>query len=116
MGGEQGSFCLMLVGQGMGQGDLALRQKLLRTYLTLLMDDGVFPQAVGFITEGVYLVTEGSPVLDLLRSLQERGVELIICQTCLKHYELAGKVQVGVVGGMGDILAAQMRAAKVVAL
>jgi hypothetical protein len=59
---------------------------------------------------------EGSPVLDLLRSLEERGVPLLVCLTCLNHYGLADKVKVGTVGGMPAIIAAQWVATKVVSL
>ena len=43
-------------------------------------------------------------------------MHLIICGTCLNHYNLADKVQVGVVGGMTDIIEAQWRADKVITL
>ena len=62
------------------------------------------------------LVCEGSPVLDRLRALEAKGVHLIICKTCLDMMGLADKVAVGVVGGMGDIVAAQWTADKVVSL
>ncbi len=45
-----------------------------------------------------------------------RRVPLIVCQTCLNHFQLAGKLKVGLVGGMGDIIAAQAEAAKVITL
>jgi hypothetical protein len=43
-------------------------------------------------------------------------VHLVICSTCLNYYSLADHVQVGVVGGMTDILEAQWRADKVITL
>ena len=62
------------------------------------------------------MVVEGSPVLDLLQSLEAKGVRLIICSTCLQYYGLTEKVKVGIVGGMGDILLAQWMAGKVITL
>ena len=62
------------------------------------------------------LVVEGSPVIDLLKQLESKGVLLISCLTCLNYYNLAEKVAVGVIGGMPDIVAAQWRASKVITL
>lgn len=110
------STLVVLTSDGMGCGEAELRQKLLRTWLTLVLENGTLPGAICFYTEGVRLVVEGSPVLDLLRSLEAKGVHLIICTTCLKYYHLEERVAVGTVGGMGDILAAQWKAAKVIPL
>jgi hypothetical protein len=67
-------------------------------------------------TEGVKLATQGSPVLDLLQALEAKRVSLVVCQTCLNHFQLADKLKVGLVGGMGDIIAAQAEATKVITL
>ena len=59
---------------------------------------------------------EGSPVLDNLRALEEQGVRLVLCKTCLEAFGLLDRVRVGVIGGMPDILTAQWKAGKVIAL
>ena len=74
------------------------------------------PGAICFYTSGVKMVVEGSPVLDALQLLEARGVRLIICKTCLDHYGLTERVRVGIFGGMGDIIAAQWLAGKVITL
>lgn len=114
--GMSPSTLIVVRGDGMGVGDWELRQKLLRTYLTLLVENDVLPGAICFYTEGVKLVVEDSPFLDLLAALEAKGVHLIVCTTCLKHYGLYDEIAVGVVGGMTDILAAQWKAKKVVTL
>jgi hypothetical protein len=99
---------------GMGQAEQALQHKLAVTYLRLLDEHDMLPGAICFYTEGVYLAVEGSPVLETLQSLEHKGVRLILCSTCLTYYNLMDKLKVGSVGGMGDILEAQQRAAKVI--
>ena len=64
------------------------------------------PAQLCFYTDGVRLCVEGSPVLDELQRLAGRGVELVICSTCVDAFGLREHVAVGVVGGMGDIIAA----------
>ncbi len=110
------SILVMITNNGMGKGDQDLQHKLIKTYLKLLDESDTVPAAICFYTDGVKLVVDGSPVIEQLRMLEAKGVHLIICSTCLNYYGLADKVQVGVVGGMADIIEAQWRADKVITL
>lgn len=107
---------LLVTENGMGKADNKLQQILINKYFDLLLQSENLPSAICFYTEGVKLVCEGSRVLEQLHALESRNVRLIICSTCLNHFELAEKVKVGIVGGMGDILEAQMKAEKVITI
>ena len=100
----------------MGQGTLELQEKLIQSYFKLIDESNVLPGVICFYTEGVHLVVSGSPVLDSLKSLESKGVRLIICNTCLNFYGLTEQVAVGIQGGMTDIIEAQRRAVKVITL
>jgi hypothetical protein len=110
------STMVVINSDGMGLAEDPLRQKLVRLFLTMLQENGFYPGAIGFYADGVKLVIEGSPVLDLLKTLELKGVRLIICSTCLQYYGLADKVAVGIVGGMNDIVLAQWMAGKVITI
>ncbi len=107
---------IQVTNNGMGKGDPALQHKLIAKYLELIQMNESLPNTITFYADGVKLVVEGSPVLDQLRALESKGVRLIICSTCLEHYGLTDKVQVGIVGGMTDIIEAQVKAEKVITL
>jgi len=107
---------ILITREGMGSADPPLQQKLLDSYLNLLMENQSLPAAICFYTEGVRLVVEGSPFLERLSQIEQKGVRLIICSTCLNYFDLSDKVRVGIVGGMSDILEAQNRASKVISL
>ncbi len=107
---------LLLTRNGMGDADPALQQKLVITYFKLLDENNVLPAVICFYGNGVRLVTDGSPVIDTLKSLENKGVRLVACSTCLNYYNLIDQVKVGLVGGMTDILEAQRRAGKVISL
>lgn len=107
---------ILVTRQGMGSASPDLQLKLFATYVKLLLENGTLPGAICFYADGVKLAVEGSAVLESLSHLQERGVHLVLCKTCLDYFGVAEKVRVGVVGGMGDILAAQTMAAKVISL
>ena len=107
---------ILITRQGMGSADVPLQQKLLDTYLHLLMEDKTLPSAICLYTDGVKLVIEGSPLLERLSQIEQGGVRLIICSTCLNYFGLSEKVRVGIIGSMSDILEAQKRASKVITL
>jgi hypothetical protein len=107
---------LLVTRYGMGDAEPDLQLKLMGTYLKLLDENNILPAAICCYTNGVRLAVEGSPVLDTLKSLEARGVRLILCSTCLNYFGLADQVRVGIVGGMTDILEAQRQAGKVISL
>lgn len=107
---------LLVTRNGMGDAEPALQQKLITTYFQLLDESNILPAVICFYANGVHLVVEGSPVIDTLKSLESKGVYLVLCSTCLNYYHLAEQVQVGIVGGMTDIIEAQRRAGKVISL
>ncbi len=101
---------------GLGDAPADLQHKLASVFLTLLEKTDPLPRQMLFYTEGVKLVCSGSPVLEQLRTFQEKGVELVICSTCLNYYGLTAQVRVGIIGGMGDILDSITRADKVISV
>ncbi len=107
---------LLFTRYGLGHAPDELQQRLAGVFLNLLNESGALPAKVCFYTDGVKLVCEGSPVLKQLRALETEGAELIICSTCLNYFGLTDKVQVGIVGGMPDIIEAMQKADKVISL
>jgi intracellular sulfur oxidation DsrE/DsrF family protein len=107
---------ILVTNNGMGKADLPLQQKLMDKYFELLALNTDLPAAVCFYTEGVKLVIDDSPVLGQLKTLEAKSVRLIVCSTCLDYFNVANRVQIGIVGGMSDIIEAQMRAEKVITI
>ena len=102
---------------GMGQTDNAdLKITLAKKFLSLIAADATLPSQICFYTDGVRLCVNDSPVLNELRALAAKGVELVLCSTCLDTFGLRDQVAVGIVGGMGDIIAAMPRADTVITL
>jgi len=109
------SIVVVFKTDGMGITDQqSLKEKLAKTFLTLTNQMDSLPEVICFYTDGVKLACEGSPVLDELTALEERGVRLILCQTCLNAFGLIDQVRIGIVGGMGDIITAMWQADNVI--
>lgn len=107
---------ILVTRNGMGEAEPALQQKLITTYFKLLAENNIHPAVICFYTEGVKLAVAGSPVLDALKALEAQGTRLVLCSTCLDYYGLKENVQVGIVGGMTDIIEAQRLAGKVISI
>lgn len=101
---------------GMGPTDPVLAHKLVSSYLNMLDLGEKLPVAICLYAEGVKLAVEGSPVLEELGSLVDKGVRLLVCTTCLNHFGLLDNLRVGTAGGMKDIVDVQWEADKVITL
>lgn len=78
---------------GMGDAPAELQLKLAAIFLNLLNQDSI-PGAIAFYGDAVKLTCEGSPVISQLQKLADKGVTLIICQTCLDYFGLRASVRV----------------------
>lgn len=107
---------LVFTRYGLGEAPAELQQRLAGKFLSLIDNEATLPAKILFYTDGVKLACQGSPVIDQLQALQTRGVEMILCSTCLDYYGLTERVAVGIVGGMPDIIEAMHMANKVISL
>lgn len=101
---------------GMGDASRALQHTLVGKFLSLWIESKQPLAKILFYTEGVKLACTGSPILEQLKALENSGTELILCKTCLDFFQLTDQVQVGIIGGMGDILETMQKAGKVISV
>jgi len=96
---------VLIRGEGMGQGNEELGMLLLVNFLRMLGErDAYVPRMVFLLNHGVKIACIGSPMLEHLAKLVEKGTNLVICKTCLEYLELTDQVAVGKVGGMNDFI------------
>ncbi|MFH1762208.1 MAG: DsrE family protein [bacterium] len=110
------STAILVTRNGMGRADTELSHKLINVYFDLLVANNMLPSHICFYGEGVKLTVEGSPVLDVLTSLEKKGVHLSICITCLDYYGVRQSVKVGHIENMLKILEYQWKADKVITI
>lgn len=94
----------------LGGGDETLSAFLMKAFLKTLLDLGTKPSRLILINSGVQLAAEDSKVLETLQGLSEKGVEIFCCGTCIDFYELKGKIKVGVVSNMYEIIQSMLEA------
>ncbi len=109
-----GPTVLLVKSNRMGRGDDQLGEILIRGFFHTLTEIEDAPAVMIFLNSGVKLTTEGSPVLDDLRALEERGVEIYSCGTCLNYFGLTESLKVGAVSNMYSIAETLLSAGKVI--
>jgi len=87
-----------------GQGSPDLGQVLMKSLFIALSEQAVPPSALIFLNTGVYLSTEGSPVIEQLQAMAGKGSTVLSCGTCLEYYKLKEKLAVGRVSNMYEIV------------
>jgi selenium metabolism protein YedF len=98
----------------LGIGDEALGSILMRAFLKTLMDMETKPSRLIFINSGVCLTSEGSEVLETLKALSQKGVDILSCGTCLDFYGLKEKLKVGIISNMYDIAQSLLEADRLI--
>ena len=94
---------VVLCSEGMGRGEDELGKLLMRAFLHTLSEIRPGPRRIVLFNTGVKLAVEGSEVLGDLRALEEKGVEILVCGTCLDYFGLKEKVAVGRISNMYEI-------------
>lgn len=105
---------IQITNNGMGAGSDELGLKLITNYFSLIKEDENPPKFITFYNSGVKLLCNGSPAIEILKTLEKKGIQLIACKTCLNHFELMDKIEVGTMGTMIDIINLQKVADKVI--
>jgi selenium metabolism protein YedF len=88
----------------LGRGNDELGQLLMSNFLRLLGESKEKPATLVFLNTGVRLVSEGSWALVHLKTLEEQGIEILACGTCLDFFELTDKLRVGKPTNMAEMI------------
>lgn len=106
----QRNTVVVVAADHMGEGEGELGKNLLKAFLYALSQQESLPKTILFYNGGASLTCQGSLSLEDLKSMAERGVEILTCGTCLNFYGLTEKLAVGGVTNMYDIVEKQMAA------
>lgn len=99
---------------GTNEGDLG--PSLITMFFYTLCESNDPPRYILFMNEGVKLPAENEQIAEHLKTLQEKGAEVLVCGTCLKFYGIADKLMTGNVSNMYDISECMHKADKVITL
>ncbi len=100
----------------MGKGDDLLGQRLILNFIGTLKEMGPDLWRLILLNGGVKLAVEGSESLSALQALDKEGVYILVCGTCLNHFELLEKKRVGETTNMLDIVTSMQVADKIISI
>lgn len=99
-----------------GDGDQTLGRSLIQMFFYTLTQSEQLPECILFMNGGVKLAVEDEQSIEHLKVLVEKGVEILVCGTCLNFYGIAENLQVGTVSNMYDIVSKMQSASKVITI
>ena len=112
--GDAVKIMVMCATDRMGFGDDDLGLKLMVNFVKTLKEMGGELWRLVFVNNGVKLTIDGSPVLADLQAYEKKGLKILVCGTCLTHFDLLDAKKVGVTTNMLDIVTAMQLANKVI--
>lgn len=95
---------VVLSSDKMGEGNDDLGKVLIKGFIYALTQLDKYPKSILLYNSGVKLSSEGSDSIEDLKILEDNGVEILSCGTCLNFYELSDKLKVGSVTNMYTIV------------
>ncbi len=101
---------LLISSDQIGRGEPELGAILMRSFLYTLGEIEPRPQTLILLNAGVKLAVEGSPLLDDLHALEQSGLQILVCGTCLDYYQLKERLAVGSISNMYTIAETLMEA------
>ena len=101
---KEEKMIVVLSSDKMGEGDEELGKVLIKGFIYAITQLDKYPTAILLYNSGVKLSSEGSDSIEDLKMLEEQGVEILSCGTCLNFYNLQDKLQVGKVTNMYSIV------------
>ena len=99
-----------------GDGSEELGNSLMTMFFYTLAESNDPPRYILFMNSGVKLPVENDQVVEHLKTLQDKGSEILVCGTCLKFFNIADSLKIGTVANMYDISERMHAADKVITL
>lgn len=101
--GKTSAYVVAVCSDKMGDGDPQLGAILMKGFLNALIEQPILPTHVVFYNSGARMATKDSGVLNSLQSLEESGVEILVCGTCVDFYGIKDQLGVGKISNMFTI-------------
>jgi selenium metabolism protein YedF len=113
---DQKKIMVLCATDRIGFGDDQLGLKLMVSFIKTLREMGPELWRLVFVNNGVKLTIGGSAVLPDLHQYEKNGLQILVCGTCLDHFNLLEHKQVGHTTNMLDIVTAMQLSDKVITI
>ncbi len=90
-----------------------LGPRLMQLFINTLPDIDQKPGTLVFLNSSIFYTLKDSPVLEPLKKLEESGVKILVCGTCLDFFGKQEELAVGIISNMYEIMNLMSKASKV---
>jgi selenium metabolism protein YedF len=102
--GESSAYLFVISGDFMGKVEGDLGRVLIKAFLNTLAERDDLPSHLVLFNTGVALACGEAETLGALKRLEDRGVTILACGTCLDFLGLKDTLQAGTVSNMYEIV------------
>ena len=107
---------IIINSESMGSGSEDLGKVLMGAFLKKLWVRETKPDVLILYNSGVKILRKEAGLMDVVVGLEEAGVEILACGTCLGHYEMHDHMVAGRESNMEEIVGIMGSADKVVTI
>jgi selenium metabolism protein YedF len=100
---QKGNFVVAIKSNKMGEGDDQLGKMLIRGFINALPELTNLPSHIIFYNSGVFLATKGTDTAETLKKLEQAGVNIVVCGTCVDFFNLKDQMETGTISNMYHI-------------
>ena len=111
---SKGEYIIAFTSDRMGEGNEDLGHLLIGNFIKSIKDLDVLPSKIVFYNMGVTLGSSESPFAGELSMLEQMGVTLLFCATCVGHYSLGDKITAGKMSNMFEIAQAMASSSNII--
>jgi selenium metabolism protein YedF len=99
---NNGAKIYLILSDTMGKGETELGQILIKGFISTIKELDPLPKRVIFLNSGVQLAIQ-EDIVFYLEELEDQGVEILLCGTCVDYYGLQEEIEVGEISNMFEI-------------
>ena len=107
-----GDYAVLILAKTLGSESPELGDVLMKAFLGTLAQRKDLPRVVALMNGGVFLALPEHSTCDTLKEMEAKGVTILVCGTCAKHFGVTDVVGVGSISNMFEITEAVFAASK----
>ena len=97
---NKGNYIVVIDSNSMGYGSEDLGKILIKGFINTLDQLDNLPLEIICYNSGVTLAAKGSDTSQSLKKLENQGVKITLCGTCVDFYGIKGSIEVGTISNM----------------
>ncbi|WP_022851838.1 sulfurtransferase-like selenium metabolism protein YedF [Limisalsivibrio acetivorans] len=108
------SIVLHISGECLGAEDETLGRKLMKGFLGNVKNMDSIPETLILVNTSVRMAVSDEDTVAVLKELEDMGVEVLCCGTCLEHFGIADNLRAGKIADAHTVMTKMFKADKLI--